>query len=316
MAGGGGTPSPDEILAAMKKGGASKGEMEKWNALSDAQRRRNVGKLRNVKLGKGYSVVEDGTIVGPGFDTVTSVDISGARGLLPKALLRGMRVNESEITRLTTRIDEQAMIDASPRSPAGEELSAGERMFEIALYGAKLTNQTELRKRLRRALDLTPNDQVNKERRKGYRKRLTELIGVSGDYGQIGETKDAIYALEHPEVAVGPGLEAQLADVAELLRVERRRSALLAGQYGVIPGILASLGTPFVGAYQAGGVVPRDGLAYVHGGETIVPSPGITINLSGDLAAIVKAEVAGQARLVDKQVGARSRRLAIAPGQA
>jgi hypothetical protein len=43
---------------------------------------------------------------------------------------------------------------------------------------------------------------------------------------------------------------------------------------GIIGDDGGSISAPFVGSYKFGGVVPADGLAYVHEGERITPADG------------------------------------------
>ena len=38
-------------------------------------------------------------------------------------------------------------------------------------------------------------------------------------------------------------------------------------------------GLPFVGSFEQGGVIPRDGMAYVHDGETVIPKGGQTVRV-------------------------------------
>ena len=39
------------------------------------------------------------------------------------------------------------------------------------------------------------------------------------------------------------------------------------------------VGLPFVGSFEQGGVIPRDGMAYVHDGETVIPKGGQTVRV-------------------------------------
>lgn len=67
---------------------------------------------------------------------------------------------------------------------------------------------------------------------------------------------------------------------------------------GIIGGDGASL-APFVGSYANGGVVPRDGLAYVHQGETISPQgvPEVRVFIGDrELTDIVRVEYDEQSR--------------------
>lgn len=76
--------------------------------------------------------------------------------------------------------------------------------------------------------------------------------------------------------------------------------ARLLGDEGLGWGLRKGGVVPFVGSYQQGGIVPADGLAQVHQGETIVPNgfqPEIRVFLgTREIEDLVRVEVDEQSR--------------------
>lgn len=59
-------------------------------------------------------------------------------------------------------------------------------------------------------------------------------------------------------------------------------------------------GAPFVGSYKNGGVIPRDGLAYVHQGETVTPADAGGINVEVLISEQVVGDIA-EVRVMDRE---------------
>lgn len=128
----------------------------------------------------------------------------------------------------------------------------------------------------------------------------------------------------------------------EQLIATQKELRLSQAQYGVIPGLLAELKGSFLGAFASGiDWVPRDGLAVLHHGEAVLPAEvnrerlvasapavgaapvQVSLTLadkSGELVELIDARVDGHtARIVstvDRHLGRKARRIAVAPGRA
>lgn len=148
--------------------------------------------------------------------------------------------------------------------------------------------------------------------------------------GLLGQWRGTLKDLQGQKT---PDEEAQAQRTAEIARTLRAQNVLLGQQLDAFRTFAPLAGMRYVGAFARGGKVPRTGLALLHEGEVVTPSPQgpfrqspvaaaqpVTVHLrlegdAGQLVRLVDARVDDRAaRVVSEQLGRRQRALTIAPG--
>jgi hypothetical protein len=130
---------------------------------------------------------------------------------------------------------------------------------------------------------------------------------------------------------------AELADINKTIAMNNLRDSLLGNtQFGVLKDFASILGMKMLGAYSHGGLIPETGMALVHKGEYITPSPdgpfrngmnapsggnhhfAIEVHMKDKSAALVEMVDARVRKVapaeVSRQTGRNTRRISVAPG--
>ena len=186
---------------------------------------------------------------------------------------------------------------------------------------------------------------------RGIMSSLVDVQGRSGPMRKMRHLPDpppwkfggSIFDVQSRLKELGSAAGADDSELASLLREELDQSnlsrSLSESQYGVFQGFFDEFRSqlPFVGTYDHGTypkTVGRTGFARIHKDEAIVKDPEgpfvnmaaqsaagpteIKVYIEGDAAPLMKrvrAEIDGRAvNVVDRQIGRRSRQLAVAPG--
>jgi len=180
--------------------------------------------------------------------------------------------------------------------------------------------------------------------RSQLRTDLEDVVGISGNSGQIFDTKMAIKDLGFKDSDTSGG-DSETADLLrEQLTNTQKNYALSQAQYGVMSQFLQGIGGNFIGAFAhgtGGKRVGRTGMALLHENEMVTPDPkgpyGNALSTTGNgfsgqpqVTLVLEGNAGQLVRLVDSRIdgkqvqiqqktnailGRQRRQTSVAPGR-
>ena len=230
-----------------------------------------VQKFQGGGVGKRKNGKDKPTaVVGPG---------EGGRGSgfasLPPAIKNALQDLYGHRHDVEGLIATQEVRDAFASSPAGADLSAGERFGQIFLNRDLLDTLVKIVRRIRSGLKSVHPDSPAAH---NLRTRLAELLGSGSDVGSVLTARAHLDDLMHPGAAEPTGTEDLLTPLLQA------RNEQLMAQVSMMARTTREFGSffgtplpPYGGTFHSGGVVPgspgQERTIIAKGGEAVGPQP-------------------------------------------
>lgn len=331
----GGDGGIDKGISRVKAAGSKVGKRKRKKKLSEISLRGLAGGARTKLRGNSKEVerlvelIEDGETLagadwGPGGSEYTDSETNGLIGF-NKALLQTLQQRKGLIGYSLKEIGQQLGKDSNLSKEIEKARPKGS-MTHWKLPG--------LLGRRKRAIAL----------RSQLRTDLEDVVGISGNSGQIFDTKMAIKDLGFKDSDTSGG-DSETADLLrEQLTNTQKNYALSQAQYGVMSQFLQGIGGNFIGAFAhgtGGKRVGRTGMALLHENEMVTPDPkgpyGNALSTTGNgfsgqpqVTLVLEGNAGQLVRLVDSRIdgkqvqiqqktnailGRQRRQTSVAPGR-